>query len=91
VLINIDQYENLALYEQTRKDITSVFEWIYFYQIQRLNGPVSLFDLIFLDRGINFFHPDNQSYLWKTIGTSIVSFVLLIGVGARGFSKSDLR
>lgn len=91
VLINIDQYENLALYEETQKDITSVFEWIYFYQIQRLNGPVSLFDLIFLDRGINFFDPDNQSYLWKTIGTSIVSFILLIGVGARGFSKSDLR
>jgi hypothetical protein len=91
VLANIDQFENLEAFEQTQQQINGIFEWIYFYQIQRINGPVSFFDFLFGDRGINFFHPDNQAFIWKTVATTVASFVLFIGLGARGFAKSDLR
>ena len=91
VLVNIDQFENLEAFEQAQQQINGIFEWIYFYQIQRINGPVSFFDFLFGDRGINFFHPDNQAFIWKTVATTVASFVLFIGLGARGFAKSDLR
>jgi hypothetical protein len=91
VLVNIDQFENLEAYELAQQQINGIFEWIYFYQIQRINGPVSFFDFLFGDRGINFFNPDNQAFIWKTVVTTVASFVLFIGLGARGFAKSDLR
>ena len=91
VLVNIDQFENLEAFELAQQQINGIFEWIYFYQIQRINGPVSIFDFLFGDRGINFFNPDNQAFIWKTIVTTVASFVLFIGLGARGFAKSDLR
>jgi hypothetical protein len=91
VLVNIDQFENLEAFELAQQQINGIFEWIYFYQIQRINGPVSIFDFLFGDRGINFFNPDNQAFIWKTIVTTVASFALFIGLGARGFAKSDLR
>lgn len=91
LLTSIDQFTDFELFEATAKQIDETFEWIYFYQIQRLNGPVSLFELIFGDQGINFFASETQSYIWKTLVSSFVLLGLLIGVGGWRFSKSDLR
>lgn len=91
LLVNIDQFTDFELYEATQRDINGLFEWIYFYQIQRLNGPVSLIELIFGEMGINFFAEETQSYIWKTLVSSVILLGLLIGVGGWRFSKSDLR
>jgi hypothetical protein len=91
LLANIDQFTDFELFEATQRQINEIFEWIYFYQIQRLNGPVSLFELIFGEPGINFFAEETQSYIVKTLISSFVLLGLLIGVGGWRFSKSDLR
>ena len=91
LLVNIDQFTDFELFEATQRQIHEIFEWVYFYQIQRLNGPVSLFELIFGEQGINFFAEATQSYIWKTLISSFVLLGLLIGVGGWRFSKSDLR
>jgi hypothetical protein len=90
ILSNIDQFTDFETYDELRQTINGAFEWIYFYQIQRLNGPVNLFNF-FEERGINFFAEDNQSYIWKTLVSNGILLGLLIGVGGWRFSKSDLR
>ena len=91
VLFDIDQFSDFETFEQLRETIDGVYEWIYFYQIQRLNGPVALFDLIEGNMGFNFFADNNQSYIWKTLLSNTLLLGLLIGVGGWRFSKSDLR
>ena len=91
LLTNIDQFTDFELFEATAKQIDQIFEWIYFYQIQRLNGPVSLFEYIFGDQGVNFFAKETQSYIVKTLISSFALLGLLIGVGGWRFTKSDLR
>jgi hypothetical protein len=91
ILTNIDQFSDFETFDELRTTIDGVFEWIYFYQIQRLNGPVALFDLIEGNMGFNFFSDNNQSYIWKTLLSNTVLLGLLIGVGGWRFSKSDLR
>jgi hypothetical protein len=91
ILTNIDQFSDFETFEELRTTIDGVFEWIYFYQIQRINGPVALFDFIDGNMGFNFFSDNNQSYIWKTLLSNTVLLGLLIGVGGWRFSKSDLR
>lgn len=91
ILIDIDQFAEFETFEALKRSIDGVFEWIYFYQIQRLNGPVALFDLIEGNMGFNFFANANQPYIWKTLLSNGILLTLLIGVGGWRFAKSDLR
>jgi len=90
VLLEIDQFTDLEAYQIAQRQINSAFEWIYFYQIQRLANISSFFDFISPPR-LNFFHADTQPFIWKTIGTNLTLITVLLYIGGKNFAKSDLR
>ena len=90
ILLEIDQFTDLAAFEKAQADINSAFEWVYFYQLQRLANIGSLFNF-FVPTRINFFSEDTQGYIWKTLGTNLTLITLLLYVGGKNFAKSDLR
>jgi hypothetical protein len=91
VLVNYDQFADYEGYLAARAEIVSWFEFVYFYQLNRLNNIGSLFDFLNPSNQLNFFHPDTVGYIWKTLVTNgiVVTFILVLG--GRGFAKSDLR
>ena len=90
VLLDIDQFTDLAAFEKAQADINAAFEWVYFYQLQRLANIGSLFNF-FVPTRINFFSEGTQGYIWKTLGTNLTLIGLLLYAGGRNFAKSDLR
>jgi hypothetical protein len=91
VLVNFDQFSDYEGFLAARQSIDQAFEFIYFYQLNRLANIGSLFDIINQPGSLNFFHPDTSSYIWKTILLNLTMMTLIIGVGGRGFARSDLR
>jgi len=89
VLLDIDQFLDLAAYEKAQAEINGAFEWVYFYQLQRLANVGSFFD--FRPLNINFLNPNTRPFILKTLGSNIALLVLLMVVGGRRFARSDLR
>ncbi|MFZ9197371.1 MAG: hypothetical protein ACO22H_03325 [Bacilli bacterium] len=90
VLLDIDQFLDLEAYQVAQRQINGAFEWVYFYQVQRLANISSFFDFISPTR-LNFFSEDTQPYIWKTLGTNLGLITILITLGGKNFAKSDLR
>jgi hypothetical protein len=90
VLLDIDQFSNLEAFEQAQAQINAGFEWVYFYQLQRLANLGSFFDS-FGPMGINFLDVDTQPFILKILGSNVVLLFLLIVVGGKRFAQSDLR
>lgn len=90
VLLDIDQFLDLEAYQVAQRQINGAFEWVYFYQIQRLASISSFFDFITPTR-LNFFSEDTQPYIWKTLATNLGLITLLMTLGGKNFAKSDLR
>lgn len=90
VLLDIDQFLDLATYEKAQAQINGAFEWVYFYQLQRLANVGSFFDF-FRPLNINFLNPNTQPFILKTLGSNLALLVLLIAFGGRRFARSDLR
>lgn len=91
VLTNIDIFIDQASYLAARKQINDIFEFVYFYQLNRLNNLGSLLDIFDPTSRLNFFHPDNTGYIWKTMTTNLILVVGLFALGGRQFARSDLR
>ena len=89
-LANIDQFDNFEYFLEVQASLESAFDWIYFYQLNRLANLGSLFDLIAPSR-LNFLDPDNFGFILKTIGSNMVLLFLIVYLGGRNFAKSDLR
>jgi hypothetical protein len=89
-LANIDLSENFEYFLEVQASLESAFDWIYFYQLNRLANLGSLFDLIAPSR-LNFLDPDNFGFILKTIGSNMVLLFLIVYLGGRNFAKSDLR
>jgi hypothetical protein len=91
VLVNFDQFADYEGFLAARDAIDGIFEYVYFYQLNRLANISTLFDIIDGPTSLNFFHPDTISYLWKTLLTNMAVIFLLVYVGGRQFARSDLR
>lgn len=89
-LANIDQFENFEYFLEVQASLESAFDWIYFYQLNRLANLGSLFDLIAPTR-FNFLDPDSIGFILKTIGSNFVLLFFIVYMGGRNFAKSDLR
>jgi hypothetical protein len=89
-LVNIDQFENFEYFLEVQASLNAAFDWIYFYQLNRLASIGSLFDLISPTR-FNFLDPDNIGFILKTIGSNLVLLFFIVYLGGRNFAKSDLR
>lgn len=89
-LSNIDQFNNYDYFLEVQASLNASFEWIYFYQLNRLANTGNLFSFLF-DSRINFFNPDSLGFILKTIGTNLLLLFLVVYVGGRNFAKSDLR
>jgi hypothetical protein len=89
-LANIDQFENFEYFLEVQASLDAAFDWIYFYQLNRLANLGSLFDLIAPSR-FNFLDPDNIGFILKTIGSNLVLLFFIVYMGGRNFAKSDLR
>lgn len=85
---NLDAFNNPQAYEIALKTINGYFEWVYFYQLQRLANIGSLFNF---NGPINFFNADEQTYIWKTLLSNGLLLALIIGLGSRQFARSDLK
>jgi hypothetical protein len=88
-LANID-LDNLEYFLEVQASLESVFDWIYFYQLNRLANISSFFDL-FVPTRLNFLDPDNIGFILKTIGSNLVLLFFIVYLGGRNFAKSDLR
>ena len=91
VLINYDAFLDEAGYVAIRQQIDGIFEFFYFYQINRLNNIGSLLDFLNPDSRLNFFASETMGYIWKTIGSNLILIAALIGLGGREFARSDLK
>jgi hypothetical protein len=90
VLLDIDQFSNLEVFTQAQAQINAGFEWVYFYQLQRLANLGSLFDFLG-PVSINFLDVDTQPFILKILGSNLVLLFLLLVVGGKRFAQSDLR
>ena len=90
VLLDIDQFLNLEVFTQAQAQINAGFEWVYFYQLQRLANLGSLFDFLG-PVSINFLDVDTQPFILKILGSNLVLLFLLLVVGGKRFAQSDLR
>lgn len=89
-LANADQFLDAAEFVKIQAQVVDAFEWVYFYQLNRLANIGALFDFIGL-QNLNFFNPNTQPWIIKTLVSNVVLLTLIIGLGGRRFAKSDLR
>jgi hypothetical protein len=86
--LNIDAFNDPEGFQQALQTIDRYFEWVYFYQLQRLANIDSLFN----NSGpLNFFNEAGQRYIWKTLASSAILMTLIVGFGSRRFARSDLK
>jgi hypothetical protein len=89
--INMDQFADPETIQAIRDEINAVFEFVYFYQLNRLIGTGSIADLFNGFQKINFFNEEFIPYIWKTIVTNVALIGLIVGLGGYAFHRSDLK
>ena len=89
-LANIDQFVDGAEFVKIQAQVVDIFEWVYFYQLNRLANVGSLFDFDGL-QSLNFLNPNTLPFILKTLISNFILIGLIIGFGGRRFAKSDLR
>ena len=89
-LANTDQFLDAAEFVKIQAQVVEIFEWVYFYQLNRLANVGSLFDFDGITN-LNFFNPNTLPFILKTLISNAILLTLIIGLGGRRFAKSDLR
>lgn len=88
VLVNLDAFTEPEAYQAALDEVNQAFEWIYFAQVQRLNGTGSLFNF---SPPLNFANEEGVRFIWKTLTSNAVILLLVVGLGSIRFAKTDLR
>jgi hypothetical protein len=89
-LANLDQFLDAAEFVKIQAQVVDIFEWVYFYQLNRLANVGSLLDFDGV-QNLNFFNPNTLPFILKTLISNAILLTLIIGLGGRRFAKSDLR
>lgn len=89
-LANTDQFLDAAEFVKIQAQVVEIFEWVYFYQLNRLANVGSLFDFNGITN-LNFFNANTLPFILKTLISNAILLTLIIGLGGRRFAKSDLR
>jgi hypothetical protein len=89
-LANTDQFLEAAEFVKIQAQVVEIFEWVYFYQLNRLANVGSLFDFDGITN-LNFFNANTLPFILKTLISNAILLTLIIGLGGRRFAKSDLR
>jgi hypothetical protein len=89
-LANLDQFLDAAEFVKIQAQVVDIFEWVYFYQLNRLANVGSLFDFDGITN-LNFFNANTLPFILKTLISNAILLTLIIGLGGRRFAKSDLR
>jgi hypothetical protein len=89
-LANLDQFLDAAEFVKIQAQVVEIFEWVYFYQLNRLANVGSLFDFDGITN-LNFFNANTLPFILKTLISNAILLTLIIGLGGRRFAKSDLR
>ncbi len=89
-LLNLDQFADAAEFVKIQAQVIDIFEWVYFYQLNRLANIGTFFDLVGITN-LNFFNPNTIPFIVKTLISNAILLTLIIGLGGRRFAKSDLR
>ena len=90
LLANTDQLLDAAEFVKIQAQVVDIFEWVYFYQLNRLANVVSLFDFDGITN-LNFFNANTVPFILKTLISNAILLTMIIGLGGRRFAKSDLR
>jgi hypothetical protein len=90
-IVNLGQFADSEAYQAAMAQVTSYFEYVYFYQINRLVGAGSFSEIITGSSQINFFNDNARPYIYKTIFTNLGVLALVVGLGGYTFNKSDLK
>jgi hypothetical protein len=89
-LANTNQFFDAAEFVKIQAQVNDIFEWVYFYQLNRLANVGSLFDFSGITN-INFFNANTLPFILKTLISNAILLTMIIGLGGRRFAKSDLR
>ena len=87
---NTDQLLDAAEFVKIQAQVVDIFEWVYFYQLNRLANVGSLFDFDGITN-LNFFNANTVPFILKTLISNAILLTMIIGLGGRRFAKSDLR
>lgn len=90
LLANTDQFLDTAEFVKIQAQVVDIFEWVYFYQLNRLANVGSLFDFNGITN-LNFFNANTVPFILKTLISNAILLIMIIGLGGRRFAKSDLR
>ena len=90
LLANTDQLLDAAEFVKIQAQVVDIFEWVYFYQLNRLANVGSLFDFDGITN-LNFFNANTVPFILKTLISNAILLTMIIGLGGRRFAKSDLR
>jgi hypothetical protein len=90
LLANTDQFLDAAEFVKIQAQVVDIFEWVYFYQLNRLANVGSLFDFNGITN-LNFFNENTLPFIVKTLISNAILLTMIIGLGGRRFAKSDLR
>jgi hypothetical protein len=90
LLVNTDQFLDAAEFVKIQAQVVDIFEWVYFYQLNRLANVGSLFDFNGITN-LNFFNENTLPFIVKTLISNAILLTMIIGLGGRRFAKSDLR
>lgn len=88
VVTNLDAFTDPEAYQAALSQVDRIFEWVYFSQLQRLNGMGTLFNF---NPPLNFFNAEGTRFIWKTLLSNLILIGLIVGVGSVRFAKTDLR
>jgi hypothetical protein len=91
IAVNLGQFADYDAYQAAMQTLTGYFEYVYFYQINRLVGAGSFSEIITGTTQLNFFNEATRPYIYKTIFTNLTLIFLIVGVGGYAFNKSDLK
>lgn len=89
-LANLDQFADAAEVVKVQAQLVGIYEWVYFYQLNRLANIGLLFDFNGV-QSLNFFNENTLPFILKTLISNAILLTLIIGLGGRRFAQSDLR
>ena len=89
-LANTNQFLDAAEFVKIQAQVVEIFEWVYFYQLNRLANISALFDFNGVEN-LNFLNANTLPFILKTLISNAILLTLIIGFGGRRFAKSDLR
>ena len=87
---NLNEFIDPSEFIKTQAQVTEAFEWVYFFQLNRLANIGGVLDFFGLTN-VDFLNPNTLPFILKTLISNFILIGLIIGLGGRRFAKSDLR